>query len=119
MREIEIRKRTAWEHFGPLFVPYFIGTLTTYVMSLLPTVGIIKANVLGIGVMIYMVKEWNKRIEDKIDQEYYQLLYANDHYFRKYMFETIGKQLFELYPENKRPNGIMLTNPDREVKLRP
>ncbi|MEL0015005.1 MAG: hypothetical protein VW715_07300 [Rhodospirillales bacterium] len=112
-----MRKRTAWEHFGPLLVPYFIGNLTTYVMSLLPTVGIIKANVLGIGVMIYMIKEWNKRIQDKIDQEYYQLLYANDYYFREHMFETIGKQLFELYPENKQPNAIMLTNPARAVKL--
>ena len=117
MREIEIRKRTAWEHFGPLFLPYFVGTLITYVMSLLPTVGMIKANVLGIGVMIYIFKRWDKRIEDKIDQEHYRLLYASDYYFRQHMLEKITKELFELYPENKQPNLIMLKNPDHEERL--
>ena len=102
MRDIKQREKTAWEHFGPLFFPYITGNLISYAMNELPNVGIIKANVLGVGVMVYIFKIWNGRIEDKIDQEYLHLLYASDRVYANYRRKELIEKLYETLPEDKR-----------------
>lgn len=90
MRDIEIMERikrrpketTPWKLFVAIWPIGLIGVAVTHAVDELTTVGIFKANMIALGLMLWMWKSWNTWVELKlIEEHYYELCLERDREF--------------------------------------
>ena len=83
MRDIEIMERikslpketTLWKLFVAILPIGLIGAAITHAVNQLTTVGILGANMIALGLMLWMWKSWNTWVELKlIEEHYYEVL---------------------------------------------